>query len=301
MRVGFIGLGIMGSRMANRLLSKGFELTVFNRSPEKADALVSAGARRAESPAELARATDVLFTMLSTPEVVASLALGKTGFLEAMPDNALWVDCSTVNPGFARRMAEAANTRGVRHLDAPVAGTKGPAGSGELVFFVGGPAGDLKQCRPLLDCMGKKIVHTGGSGQGAAMKMLFNLMLGNAMAAYSEALVLGQALGFEKETVAEIMLDGPVAAPFLKLKQPLIENGDFEAHFPLRWMRKDLHLASLSAYETDAALPVLNAVKEVYALAVKKGYGGDDFAAIYRYLDETTTTRKQTVSQLRSD
>ena len=284
MKIGFVGLGIMGSRMALNLLSKGYELTVYNRTPDKAASLVQAGAECAKTPADLAQKVDVLFTMLSTPEVVQLLATGANGFLEALPKNALWVDCSTVDPSFSRKMASQAKESGVRFLEAPVAGTKGPAKNGELVFFVGGSVQDLEECRPLLECMGKKILLLGGHGQGTGMKMLFNLVLGSAMAAYSEALVLGQALGFTKEEVSNVMLDGPVAAPFLKLKQTLIEQGEFEAHFPLCWMRKDLHLAAQAAYENGVALPALNTIKEIYALAEKKGLGKRDFAAIYSYL-----------------
>lgn len=284
MKIGFIGLGIMGSRMARRLLDGGFDLTVHNRTPAKAEELLSKGAKWAETPAGLAREVEVLFTMLPTPEVVQALAAEEGGFLEALSEGALWVDCSTVSPGFARWMAAVSGACGVRFLDAPVAGTKGPAENGELVFMVGGNTEDLEQIRPLLACMGKKILHLGGAGQGAAMKMLINLMLGSTMAAYSEALVLGKALGFSTASVAEVVLDSPVVAPFLKQKQRLIEQDDFEAHFPLRWMRKDLHLASLSAYEQGVALPALNAVKELFALAEKSGRGEEDFAAVYRFL-----------------
>ena len=286
MRTGFIGLGIMGSRMARNLLAGGYDLTVYNRTADKAEALVSKGAKWAAAPSALASKVDVLFTMLPTPEVVQTMAVDGDGFLGALPRGALWVDCSTVHPGFARRMAGMAGTNGVRYLDAPVAGTKGPAESGELVFFVGGKAEDLEAARPLLACMGKKILPMGGPGQGAAMKMLVNLMLGSAMAAYSEAMVLGEALGFSQATIAETILDSPVAAPFLKLKQSLIDRNDFEAHFPLRWMRKDLHLAAQTAYERNVALPALNSVKELYALAEQRGLGEEDFAAIYRLFSD---------------
>lgn len=286
MRIGFIGLGIMGSRMARNILEGGYDLTVHNRTASKAEDLLAGGAQWAESPSVLATKVDVLFSMLPTPEVVQSLAANEDGFLQALPQGALWVDCSTVHPGFARWMAGVAGASGVRHLDAPVAGTKGPAETGELVFLVGGNAKDLEEVRPLLACMGKKILPMGGAGQGAAMKMLINLMLGSAMAAYNEALALGEALGFTKRIVAETMLDSPVAAPFLKLKQSLIDRNDFEAHFPLRWMHKDLHLAAQTAYENNVALPTLNSVKEIYALAEQRGMGEEDFAAIRRLYTE---------------
>jgi len=284
MKIGFVGLGIMGGRMAHNLLAKGHALTVYNRTRAKADRLLASGAQWAKTPAEAARDVDVLFTMLSTPEVVQGLAAEEDGFLAAMGQGAIWVDCSTVNPSFARWMAAVAGARGVRYLDAPVAGTKGPAQSGDLVFLVGGRDDDLARVKPLLACMGRKVIHLGGAGQGAAMKMLFNLLLGSAMAAYAEAIALGKALGFKAEMLGEILGNAPVTAPFLQMKQALIAQGEFEAHFPLRWMRKDLHLASQTAYEQGLALPNLNLVKEIYALAEMRGLGDQDFAAVYRML-----------------
>ncbi len=284
MRIGFIGLGIMGRRMAHNLLTDGHALQVYNRTPERAESLTAAGAVRADSPAAAASDVDVLVTMLASPEAIQTLALEEDGFLAAMPRGSRWVDCSTVHPGFVRWMAGLAGARGVHMIDAPVAGTKGPAAAGELVFLAGGRREDIDACRPLFDCMGQKVVHLGGVGQGAAMKMVFNLMLGSAMAAYAEALVLGEALGLARETLAQVLLEAPVSAPFLKAKQALIDQGAFEAHFPLRWMRKDLHLAALSAYEQGAALPTLNTVKEIYALAEKAGMGKQDFAAVWRFL-----------------
>ncbi len=284
MRIGFIGLGIMGRRMAHNLLTDGHALQVYNRTPERAESLTAAGAVRADSPAAAASDVDVLVTMLASPEAIQTLALEEDGFLAAMPRGSRWVDCSTVHPGFVRWMAGLAGARGVHMIDAPVAGTKGPAAAGELVFLAGGRREDIDACRPLFDCMGKKVVHLGGVGQGAAMKMVFNLMLGSAMAAYAEALVLGEALGLARETLAQVLLEAPVSAPFLKAKQALIDQDAFEAHFPLRWMRKDLHLAALSAYEQGAALPTLNTVKEIYALAEKAGMGKQDFAAVWKFL-----------------
>ena len=210
MRVGFIGLGIMGGRMARNLLDANYDLIVYNRTREKAEALIADGARWAGRPADLAREVDILFTMLATPEVVQTLAAEEGGFLEALPEGALWLDCSTVHPGFSRWMAAVAGACGVRFLDAPVAGTKGPAEKGELLFFVGGATEDLEDCRPMLECMGKKVIPLGGIGKGAAMKMLFNLMLGCAMGAYSEALVLGEALGLPRRQVADLLLEAPV-------------------------------------------------------------------------------------------
>jgi len=156
MNIGFIGMGIMGSRMAMNLLKAGNDLTISNRTREKAQVLLDNGANWAQSPAELAPAVDILFTMLSTPDAVKEVATGENGFLQTMPKGTLWVNCSTVDPNFARQMADLAASHSVGYLDAPVAGTKGPAASGELVFLLGGESDDVNKCQPLFDCMGKK-------------------------------------------------------------------------------------------------------------------------------------------------
>lgn len=284
MQIGFIGLGIMGSRMARNLLDAGHALVVYNRTQEKTDVLVAAGATRADSPDAAAREAEVLITMLPTPVVIQTLATEEDGFLDAMPPGSRWVECSTVHPVFARAMAGLADVQGVHYVDAPVAGTKGPAATGELIFLAGGRGEDIDYCQPLFDSMGQKVVHMGEVGQGAAMKMVVNLMLGSAMAAYSEALVLGASLGLPRQMMADVLLAAPVTAPFLKAKQALIDQENFEAHFPLRWMRKDLQLAAQSAYEQGVALPALNAIKEIYALAEKGGLGTKDFSAIWQFL-----------------
>jgi 3-hydroxyisobutyrate dehydrogenase/glyoxylate/succinic semialdehyde reductase len=290
MNIGFIGMGIMGSRMAMNLLAAGNNLTINNRTREKAQALLDKGAKWADTPAALASSVDVLFTMLSTPEAVKAVATGQNGFLQAMPKDTLWVNCSTVDPDFARQMAGLAEAQNIGYLDAPVAGTKGPAESGDLVFLVGGDSGNVDRCQPFFDCMGKKTVYLGDAGMGSSMKMLFNLMLGFTMEAYSETLVLGEALGFSKEDIGKVLLDAPVTAPFVKLKHPLIAENNFEEHFPLCWMRKDLHLAADAAYSSGVALPALNLIKEIYGLAEKQGLGRKDFAAVYQFLAGTDKT-----------
>lgn len=292
MNIGFIGMGIMGSRMAMNLLAAGKDLTINNRTREKAQALLDKGAKWADSPAELASSADVLFTMLSTPEAVRTVATGQNGFLHAMPQDTLWVNCSTVDPDFARQMAQLAELQTVGYLDAPVAGTKGPAETGDLVFLVGGDSENVKRCQPYFDCMGKKTVHLGDAGMGSSMKMLFNLMLGCTMAAYSEAVVLGEAFGFSKGDIGKVLLDAPVTAPFVKMKHLLIAENNFAEHFPLCWMRKDLHLAADAAYKNGIALPALNSIKEIYGLAEKQGLGRKDFAAVYQFLAGAGTDEK---------
>lgn len=284
MKIGFIGLGIMGSRMAANLQRAGHELVVYNRTPEKAQALVSHGATVASSAAELAQHCRLVFTMLATPEAVEEMALGEHGFLKSLPQNALWVDCSTVNPSFSIKMAHVARKAGVRFLDAPVAGSLIPAEKGELLFLVGGPAEDVDEVRELLNVMGKTVVHVGDHGQGASLKMVNNMLLAQAMAAFAEALKLGTALGISEEVLCHTLLNGPAAAPFLKLKQNKLLTRDFSPEFPLEWMHKDLYLASVTAYEQGVALPSLHATKELYGQAKAAGLGEQDLSAVYAFL-----------------
>ena len=284
MKIGFIGLGIMGSRMAANLQKHGCSLVVFNRTRAKAEPLLGPCGTFADSPAELAPQVDVLFTMLADPGAVEQAALGDNGFLDHLPPDALWVDCSSVNPSFSKKMAAEAARRHVHFVDAPVTGSAIPAAEAKLVFWVGAEPVDLERIRALLLCMGNRVVHAGPHGAGTSMKMVVNLLLGNAMAVFAEGMALGEGLGISRKVLFDSLLGTPAVAPFIALKREKIERGNYEAEFPLRWMQKDLHLASVSAYESGVAMPVTNAAKELYRLAMMEGHAIQDFSAVYAYL-----------------
>ena len=283
MKIGFIGLGIMGSRMAANLQRNGRSLVVFNRTRDKAEPFLGPCGTFSDSPAKVADQVDILFTMLANPEAVEEVALRANGFLNYLRPNALWVDCSSVNPSFSKRMAAAATARQIHFVDAPVTGSAGVAEEGKLVFWVGGEDADLETIRSLLLCMGNKIVHVGGHGMGTSMKMVINLLIGNAMAAFAEGMALGEGLGISREVLFDSLLGMPAIAPFVAAKREKIESGNYEAEFPLRWMQKDLHLASVSVYESGVAMPVTNVTKEIYRLAMRGGRGTEDFSAIYEF------------------
>ncbi len=285
MKISFIGLGIMGSRMAQNLLKNQVELTVFNRSKEPMEALVKQGAKAATSYADAVNGADIVFTMLSSPEVVGSLVFGEKGFLQDMSADALWVDCSTVNPSFSRGAAAHAQNQGIRFLDAPVAGTKPHAENAELVFFVGGSTKDVEQATPYMDMMGKKVMHVGEIGKGASFKMLVNAMLGRSMVIFSETILLGQKMGFDRDFLLNVVPNLVVAAPVTKFKAEMIRSEDYEVQFPLELMHKDMHLASVTAYEYGQPLYMANIVKELFASAKESGLGREDFGAIHKYLE----------------
>jgi 3-hydroxyisobutyrate dehydrogenase/glyoxylate/succinic semialdehyde reductase len=284
-RVGFIGLGIMGSRMAANLQAHGYQLAVFNRTKDKADALLRGGATWGRTPEAMAADVDVLFTMLSEPDVVASTALGPAGFLNAMAAGSIWVNSSTVNPSFARAMATESRAKNVRYLDAPVTGSKDAAARGELVFIVGGDGADLDVCRPLLASMGHRVIHVGGYGLGSSLKIVNNLLAAVAMAVFADGAALGQALGVPRQTIFDTLMGGPMLAPFVAMKRDMIEGGDYDPAFSMRWMHKDLHLASISGYEAGVPMAIVNATKELYSLAMREDYADLDMSAIYAFLN----------------
>ena len=286
MKIGFIGFGIMGSAMAANLAKAGYHLLVHNRTKDKVEPLLSTNVVWKGDPAELAAEVDVVFTMLSTPEVVYDVACGENGFLAAMKPGSIWVDCSTVNPSFSQQMGQRCREHSVGFLDAPVSGSKIPAEKGELLFLVGGDADLVNGCAPYFNVMGKKYVHVGGNGMGSAMKMVINLLLGEAMFAFSEGMVLGESLGISQEMLFDVLLSSPAVAPLMALKRKKMETGDYSPEFPLQWVQKDLHLASVSAYEQGVSLPGLNVIKEVFALAKRRGLAQSDLSAIYKFLRE---------------
>ncbi|WKB35336.1 NAD(P)-dependent oxidoreductase [Terrilactibacillus sp. S3-3] len=208
--IGFIGLGMMGKRMASQLLKNGEKLIVYNRTKSKASALplLEEGAKWADSPQAVAQKAETIFTMLTSRKAVEIMALGQEGFLHKMKDGSLWVDCSTVDPAFSIKMAKEAAKRGVRFLDAPVAGSLIPAEEGKLTFYVGGSQNDLAEVRPLLNIMGQSVQYKGKSGSGSAMKLVSNLLLGQTMTAFAEAIALGEGLGLEKENIINTLLGG---------------------------------------------------------------------------------------------
>ncbi|MEL6535230.1 MAG: NAD(P)-dependent oxidoreductase [Bacteroidota bacterium] len=285
MNVTFIGLGIMGSRMANNILSlPEVSLTVYNRSAEKAAQLKAAGATVATNLAEAVQYAEIVVTMLSTPEVVAALAASEQGFLAAMKQGSLWVDQTTVAPEHSRRFANLAKAHQVRFVEAPVLGSRAPAEAGELVVLAGGDAADVAEAHPLLDAVGKLTNHLGEVGKAASMKLLVNYMLAQSVAAFSEAVSLGINLGLEQTMIHNVLTNAPVSAPVLGVLRGKLESKDTTPNFPLYLMHKDLRLVADAAYTANTPLPLANAAKELYAQANAAGLGDEDFSTLYHHL-----------------
>lgn len=280
MDIAFLGLGIMGSRMATHLAAAGHAVRVWNRSPDKAEALASHGCTPCGTIAEAVAGARIAFTMLADPPALESVAR-EGGLLAHMAPGALWIDCSTVDPETSRCLGAEAVSRGLRFLDAPVSGSLGAAASGKLIFLVGGPAEELEEARPVLETMGVRVFHAGPVGAGSSLKLVNNLFLAQAQAAWSETLGLATRLGLSLETVHDAILPSHVAPGFLGFKRPKIEARDWSPEFPLRLALKDIRLALACAQAAGLDLPQATACESLYARAFDLDLGDLDISAVH--------------------
>ena len=202
-KIGFMGLGIMGVPMAANLLKAGYHVMVYNRSPEKAEPLVKLGAGLASNPKTLARAADVVIAMVTGPEALQDLLWGPDGAGGAFNHSKVFINMSSVSPGYTRELARELEPTGVTFIDAPVSGTKKPAEDGTLLILAGGPQDQVKELEPVFLAMGKKVVYCGAAGQGSMMKMFINLLLGVMMEGFAEALNFGRLGGLDMDAMLE--------------------------------------------------------------------------------------------------
>ncbi len=282
MQVSFIGLGLMGNRMAKRLLNHDIHLKIHNRTKSKAQDLIQSGAQWCSSPGEAADGADIVITMLADPAAVEETAFGDEGFTCYMKKDSVWLDCSTVHPSFSENVSQRSHDLRIHFLDAPVLGSLQPAEKGELIFLIGGEENIIRRVNPILSIMGKKIVPLGKAGSGSKMKIIHNMMLANAMVAFSESLALAKAEGLDEQQAMEILLQSPSAAPFLQGKKEKIQSQVFDPEFPLQHMHKDLRMAARSAQDYRQFAPLANLSKELFAMAVQLGWGEEDFSAIIK-------------------
>ena len=284
--VGLIGLGLMGRPIAANLLKKGFSLTVWNRTPARAQALASEGARVAATPQEVAAASDVLIVIVSDPPAVEHVLWGDKGALGSLRRGSVLVECSTISPTLARREAAACAERGVEYLDAPVTGGTWGAEKGELVMMVGGAAETLKSVEPVFAAIAKRWFHLGPAGAGQTVKLAMNLLLALEVDALAEALALAQAGGVAGERLVEVMQSSMGRAPVLDVKAPMLLEHNYPPSFPLRLMHKDLALALELAKQLGVSLPAGTAAGEIYGKILSAAREDLDYAAIGRYWEK---------------
>jgi 3-hydroxyisobutyrate dehydrogenase-like beta-hydroxyacid dehydrogenase len=287
MRVGFIGLGIMGSRQAANLVRAGHELRVFNRTRETAEGWAAEHAAEvADSPRAAAEGADAVITMVVDGPQVEAMLLGEDGAVAGAPEGTLFIDCSTIAPEHARRLGATLRDRGHGFVDAPVTGSAPKAQDGTLTIMCGGAPGDMDRARPLLEAMGKVIVHAGEVGQGQAVKVISNSVTAVNCATLAQALVVGRRAGVDLDSLVEVMGAGSANSTMLQLKgRPMLEH-DFTPLFKLEHMLKDVGLCLDEARAAGAPFPFAALARELYSAGVGRGLGEQDFAAVLRVLED---------------
>jgi 3-hydroxyisobutyrate dehydrogenase len=279
-KVAILGLGIMGSGMAKRLLSANFAVTVYNRSREKSAPFVSEGAFAATTPREAASRSEIILSMVSNDDASRDTWLGKEGALASAGSGSLLIESSTLSSNWIRELASKAAERDCQFLDAPVTGTKPQAASGELVFLVGGSADAVAAAQPVFSVLGRETHHLGPIGSGALMKLVNNFVCGVQAASLAEALSLIDAGGLDRLKALSILTGGAPGSGIVKRVADRVISGDFTPNFALRWMAKDLSYALGEASSRKISLQTAAAALSLYQRAVSEGHGDEDFSAV---------------------
>lgn len=291
-RIAFLGLGIMGRRMSKRLLNAGFKITVWNRTPGKAQDLVPLGAKEAKTPKEAASNKDAVLTMLADPLSVLQTVLGQNGIIEGISKGSLLIDFTTVDPATPKKIHDAMKAKGVHFLESPVTGSKPAAESGELVLMVGGDQNILEGAKLLLKPLSKKIIHMGPVGSGARMKLVNNLIIAGSMQALFEGLTLGQKGGLKHEAMLEVLTSSALSSFLLKMKGIAVKDRNFDPNFSVKHMAKDIHLATEEAHHQCLSLSQLATNHALYEAALAQELGDEDFAALVKITERMSGLHK---------
>ncbi len=278
--VGVIGFGIMGSSFAFNLLSRGYNVHVYNRTEEKAKPLLKKGAIFYSTPRELALVTDIIITSLTDQNAIDTAAFGEDGFLNGANKGCLWIDLSTIDPSASIRYSEVAKQSGLERLDTQVVRSKDLALKGDLVVLVGGSREVFQKYEQFLNDVGKTVIYLGAEGNGHKMKMAINLYLGLFAESFSGALAFSQKLGFDAKTFVETVNKTPHRDYISENKGPKIVQGDFEPAFSLNNLFKDLELIKEQITKTGAILPMTKVTIKEYSEAVQNGNDKKDFSVI---------------------
>src|SRR2546430_9495251 len=283
--IGFIGLGHMGSHMAQRLLDAGYQLTVYDRTKEKAKALGQPGAQVAQTPKDLAANCQVVMACVTDDEAQQDVMFGPDGALAGVHGGSIIIDLSTVSPDASRRLYQAAKEQGVPLIDAAVSGSVPQVEQGSLVIFVGGEQKTYQQCKPLLDVLGTSSFYMGASGMGTTMKLVVNTLLGLSMQALAEAIALGEKAGLEKRLLLDVLGQTTVLTPGQKSKLDNVRQEQYPTNFALSLMHKDFSLVLSQAYDVSVSMPATAAAQQMYTAAMAKGMD-EDFSIMIQFMKE---------------
>jgi 3-hydroxyisobutyrate dehydrogenase-like beta-hydroxyacid dehydrogenase len=283
--IAFLGMGIMGSRMAGRLLEAGFSVRVWNRTRAAGEGLRAKGATVANSPRDAAAGADAAITMLGDPASVRDVALGPNGLIDALNPGAVYADMTTVDPATSRGLDCACRARGVAFVDAPVTGSKSAAASGELVLMVGGEPETVGRLTPVFAPMAKHVVHMGPAGAGSMMKLVNNLVIAGSMLALFEGLTLGRRSGLRDDRMLDVLTHSALASPLLAFKGDAVMRRDFEPHFAFKHMAKDIRLARAEAETRGAPHELGDVLHAMFSAGLDATLGEEDFAALIKVVE----------------
>jgi len=282
--LGYIGLGAMGGRMADRLLTKGHTVTGYNRTRSKAQWLVDKGMTWGDSPRAVARAANVIFVMVTDSPALEGLAEGPDGFLAGLTPGKVVVDMSTVSPVVSRATAEKARARGADMVDSPVSGSISTLEQGKLTMMVGGRKDTFEQVKPLLLDIGMKATHVGDNGLALSMKLALNLAITTQMLAFSEGILLAEKAGIDRKTAVEVYTNSVLASPLIQYRGPFVLNMPEEAWFDMKMMQKDTTLALDLGRRLGVAMPTTAIANEMLTAARGLGLEKKDCAAVFNVI-----------------
>ena len=282
--LGFVGLGVMGSRMVKRLMGAGHAVTGYNRTKSKAQPLLDAGMRWGETPRAVAEAADVTFSMLTDTAALHAVAGGPDGIVAGLGPGKIYVDMSTVSPSASRALAAQVGDRGARMLDAPVSGSVSTLEAGKLSIMVGGDHQAFERVLPILRDIGPKVTHVGRNGLAVSMKIATNLSLAVQMLAFSEGVLLAEKSGISRATAVEVLLNSVVASPMVTYRGPFVLKMPDEAWFDVNMMQKDMQLALEMGKDLNVPLPTTAVTNEMLTAARALRLDRQDFAVMFEVL-----------------
>lgn len=282
--VGYIGLGAMGSRMANRLLEKGHTVTGFNRTRSKAQWLIDRGMAWGESPKAVAQAADVIFVMVTDSASLEAVANGPDGFLSGLRQDKVVVDMSTVSPAVSRSVAEKVRKQGADMVDAPVSGSVATLEAGKLTVMVGGKRATFDRVKPILDDVGPKVTHVGDNGLALSLKIAHNLSLAVQMLAFSEGVLLAEKSGIARDVAVDVLTHSVIGSPMVQYRGPFVLKMPDESWFDVNMMQKDLLLALEMGRRLDVPLPTTAVTNQFLTAARGMGLAKQDFAVVFKVL-----------------
>ncbi len=282
--LGFIGLGVMGSELVARLLSKGHAVTGYNRTRSKGEWLVKKGMKWGDSPRAVAESCDVIFSMVTNSAALAAITDGPDGVLAGLTPGKVYADISTVSPAFSREVAAKVRAKGCDMVDCPVSGSVITLQEGKLSVMVGGSAETFDRVKPLLLDIGPKVTHVGGNGLALVVKIASNLSLAVQMLAFSEGVLLAEKSGIKREVAVEVLTNSAVASPMIKYRGPFVLQLPPEAWFNVNMMQKDMLLALELGRQVDVPMPTTAISNEFLTAARAMGLVEQDFAVVFDVL-----------------